>query len=36
MKWTEHVERMGDMRYILVGKPERDKLENLGVDGKTI
>jgi hypothetical protein len=34
MRWTGHVARMGEMRNeykILVGKPERDYSEDLGV-----
>jgi len=39
MKWVGLVTRMGERRgvyRVLVGKPERDQLEDLGVDGRVI
>jgi len=39
MRWAGHVAGMGEMRSsydILVGKPEGDHSENLGVSGKII
>jgi hypothetical protein len=39
MRWAGYVACMGDRRGIytvLVGKQERDHLENLGVDGRII
>jgi len=37
MRWAEHVEHMGEKRYIyrvMVGKPLRVPLEDLGIEGK--
>jgi hypothetical protein len=39
IRWARHVARKGQIKNvynILLGKPERDHLEDLGVDGKII
>jgi len=39
MRWVGHVAYMGDRRCaykVLVGKVERDHLEDLGIDGRMI
>jgi hypothetical protein len=39
MRWVEHVARMGEKRNAyrdLLGKPERDNFEHLGVVGRII